>query len=68
MDYWMNRGFRLKGTATPGIYTVSKEGQHGVVVEDFWQTLQHTGEWFRTLEEAETEAEQFANNKVWAVA
>lgn len=62
MEYWLARGFALKGTGrnTPGMFIASKPGKHGVLVTDFWDTLQLQSVWYSTVEQAEAAAHDMA--------
>lgn len=61
MEYWLKRGFALKGTGnrTPDIFIVSKPGQHAVVRRNFWDEYQKESEWFRTEDQAREVARDF---------
>lgn len=66
MDYWLARGFTLKGTTTQGTYIASRQNQHGVLSTNFFGELRHDGEWHWTMEEAEAEVRQSTDNSVMA--
>lgn len=61
MDFWLKRGFQLKGTGTrtPDIFIASKPGQHGVVRRNFFDEYVKESEWFRTEEQAREVARDF---------
>lgn len=53
MQYWMKRGFALKGTRWTGVYIASKKGKHAVLVTNWADELVHADEeWFFTEEQA----------------
>lgn len=62
MDYWMKRGFALKGTGrnTPGMFIASKQGKNGVLVTNFFDELQLASEWYSTPEQAESVAREMS--------
>lgn len=61
MDFWLNKGFQLKGTGsrTPDIFIASKPGQYAVVRRNFFDEYIKETEWFRTEEQAREEASYF---------
>jgi hypothetical protein len=54
MEYWLKRGFELKGTGpqSPDMFIACKPGQYAVVRRDFWDQYQKETEWFRTEQQA----------------
>ena len=61
MEYWLKRGFTIKGTRNQNIWIVSRNGRHAVVTVDFWDNWERTSEWFGTVERAESETRELAN-------
>lgn len=55
MQYWMKRGFALKGTRWTGVYIASKKGKHAVLITNFFDELVHAGEEFFYTEEQANE-------------
>lgn len=53
MQYWMKRGFSLKGTRWTGVYIASKKGKFAVLITNWADELVHADEeWFYTEADA----------------
>jgi hypothetical protein len=60
MEYWLKRGFTLKGTNNPNTWIASRSGRHAVVTVDFWDNWNKASDWFGNIERAEAEAVELA--------
>jgi hypothetical protein len=60
VEYWLKRGFTIKGTGNPKMWVVSRNGRHAVVTVDFWDNWERSSEWFGTVERALSEAKELA--------
>jgi len=60
VEYWLKRGFTIKGTGNRNVWIVSRSGRHAVVTVDFWDNWNKTSEWFGSVERALSEAKELA--------